>query len=119
MSGWAVRNDGQLYRSVAGPEEVTEDEWYTEDTPPEPVPLPPTPEQVLATVNAKRDEQLALAALRIAPLQDAVDLDDATPSDVARLKKWKQYRVALNRIDEQTTFPDTVDWPAAPDSTPL
>lgn len=86
MSGWAVRNDGQLYRAVAGPDEVTEDEWYTEETPPEPVALPPTPEQALAAANAQRDEQLTLAALRIAPLQDAVDLEDATTEDLASLK---------------------------------
>ena len=47
----------------------------------------------------QRDSLLALAAIRIAPLQDAVDLDDASDEEVALLKKWKQYRVALNRID--------------------
>lgn len=118
MSGWAVRNDGQLYRAVAGPDDVTEDEWYTEETPPDPVPLPPTPEQVLAAVNAKRDEQLALAALRIAPLQYAVDLNDATDAEIDRLKAWQQHSVALNRIDQQVAFPDTIDWPVAPDVPP-
>jgi len=48
-----------------------------------------------------RDDLLRTAATRIAPLQDVVDLGDATDSDVARLKRWKQYRVALNRIEQQ------------------
>ncbi|VVP17308.1 hypothetical protein PS870_03627 [Pseudomonas fluorescens] len=54
------------------------------------------------------------AGIRIAPLQDAVDLGDASDGDVASLKLWKQYRVALNRIEQQTGFPVTVDWPVAP-----
>ncbi|WP_224795477.1 phage tail assembly chaperone [Pseudomonas fluorescens] len=33
---------------------------------------------------------------------------------MARLKRWKQYRVALNRIEQQMGFPVTVDWPTAP-----
>jgi hypothetical protein len=57
---------------------------------------------------------LGSAGIRIAPLQDAVDLGDASDSDVASLKLWKQYRVTLNRIERQTGFPATVDWPAAP-----
>lgn len=61
-----------------------------------------------------RDGLLAVAALRIAPLQDAVDVDDATPNDVAMLKKWKQYRVALNRIDQQSGYPTEIEWPVEP-----
>jgi hypothetical protein len=65
--------------------------------------------------RAQRDSLLSLAAIRIAPLQDAVDIDDATAADVALLKKWKQYRVALNRIQDQAGFPGQVDWPVAPE----
>lgn len=61
-----------------------------------------------------RDGLLAIATLRIDPLQDAVDIDDATSSDVAMLKKWKQYRVALNRIEQQAEFPLNIEWPVAP-----
>ncbi|NMZ37094.1 tail fiber assembly protein [Pseudomonas proteolytica] len=61
-----------------------------------------------------RDSLLAIAALRIAPLQDAVDVDDASPDDVAKLKKWKQYRVALNRIDQQAGYPTEIEWPVEP-----
>ncbi|EGE8141054.1 tail fiber assembly protein [Escherichia coli] len=35
----------------------------------------------------------------IATLQDAVDFDMATESEISQLKAWKQYRVRLNRVD--------------------
>jgi len=68
----------------------------------------------LQAANAKRDDLLSVAALRIAPLQDAVDLDAATDADTTNLKLWKQYRVAVNRVSEQPGFPATIDWPAPP-----
>ncbi|NMZ35353.1 tail fiber assembly protein [Pseudomonas proteolytica] len=61
-----------------------------------------------------REGLLVVATLRIAPLQDAVDIDDATSNDLAMLKKWKQYRVALSRIEQQAGFPLTIEWPVAP-----
>lgn len=75
---------------------------------------PPNAEQVLASALALRDKLLAMATLRINPLQDAVDLDDATDADTALLKKWKQYRVAVNRIPDQDGFPNKIDWPLQP-----
>ncbi len=74
----------------------------------------PTPEQVLAAANAQRDALLVSAGLRIAPLQDAVDLDAATADDVASLRLWKEYRVAVNRVSGQAGFPALIDWPVAP-----
>ncbi|WP_224795577.1 tail fiber assembly protein [Pseudomonas fluorescens] len=61
-----------------------------------------------------RDGLLGSAGIRIASLQDAVDLGDASDGDVASLTRWKQYRVALNRIEQQTGFPAKFDWPIAP-----
>lgn len=61
-----------------------------------------------------RDNLIREAATRIAPLQDAVDLGEASDEDMANLKKWKQYRVALNRIDQQSGYPVTIDWPVEP-----
>ena len=75
-----------------------------------PVPATPTAAQVLS----ERDRLLQLAAVRIAPLQDAVDIGDATPADTAALLAWKKYRVALNRIEQQSGFPAVVVWPVAP-----
>ncbi|MDE9434421.1 tail fiber assembly protein [Xenorhabdus bovienii] len=49
---------------------------------------------------------------RIAPLQDAVDLDIATGQEIAQLKEWRKYRVLLNRVD-CSTAPD-IAWPEQP-----
>lgn len=116
MSGYAVRNDRQGWYAVDGPENIGADEWYTEDTPPDPVPLPPTYDEQIALAMAQRDLLLTLAAIRIAPLQDAVDLDESTSDEVALLKLWKQYRIALNRVEQQAGYPAEIDWPLSPDT---
>lgn len=67
-----------------------------------------------ADVVAWRDGLLVQASLRIAPLQDAVDLGEATPEEAASLLEWKRYRVDLNRIATQEGFPSAVDWPIQP-----
>lgn len=58
---------------------------------------------------SQREQRMALASAMIAPLQDAVDLGDATDDEVASLKKWKTYRVALSRVDLVNPV-----WPEAP-----
>ncbi|VVO86795.1 tail fiber assembly protein [Pseudomonas fluorescens] len=72
---------------------------------------PITPEMELANNTATRNSLLSIATLAINPLQDAVDLDDATDADIALLKKWKQYRVAVNRAD--LNLPNVI-WPVPP-----
>ena len=61
----------------------------------------------------QKNTLLSQAAAAIAPLQDAVDVDDATDEELASLKAWKKYRVALNRLD-LSAAPD-IDWPAVPE----
>jgi hypothetical protein len=56
----------------------------------------------------------AIADYAIAPLQDAVDVDEATDADLAALKSWKKYRVALSRVIEQPQYPDAIEWPVVP-----
>lgn len=75
---------------------------------------PPAPLPTAAEVLTQRDNLLRTAAIRIAPLQDAVDLDDASPTELALLTAWKQYRVKLNRIELQAGFPGAVEWPPEP-----
>lgn len=77
----------------------------------EPVPYQPTSDEILARNESERDRLLTSAALAIAPLQDAVDLDDAKPEEIVMLKKWKQYRVAVNRTDLTILNPT---WPDIP-----
>lgn len=83
---------------------------------PEPDPVvEPTPDELAQAALAQRDRLLGVAAIRIAPLQDAVDLDRATPETVERLKQWKGYRVDLNEIEHQEGFPASISWPIVPD----
>lgn len=77
-------------------------------------PPPSLPLPTVAELLAQRDALLTQAALRIAPLEDAIDLDLETPEDIEALTAWKQYRVALSRIEQQDGFPADVEWPAAP-----
>ena len=74
----------------------------------------PTAEQVLAATNSKRDGVLAVATLRIAPLQYAVDLGSATDADKTNLQLWKQYSIDVNRVTEQTSYPNEITWPTPP-----
>ncbi|MEL5561888.1 tail fiber assembly protein [Serratia nevei] len=57
----------------------------------------------------KKSALLSKAAEVIAPLQDAIDLDEATSKEIADLKVWKKYRVLVNRVD--VTNPE---WPEEP-----
>jgi hypothetical protein len=118
---FAVKKDGTGWRAVDGPEpnpEVMtwefpdyEHETFSLDDPPAAIPLP---EEVLERARVERDRLLSIAAMRIAPLQDAVDLDKATDAEVGLLKKWKQYRVALNQVQDQQGFPENISWPVEP-----
>ena len=95
--------------------EVTIDNGFKVAPPLVPEPEPePTLGELTAIANGRRDYLLKLAAFRIAPLQDAIDLDSATDVDKANLKLWKQYRVDVNRVPDQAGFPTTIDWPAQP-----
>ena len=71
-------------------------------------------EQLRTTAMAEVAQRRAAADLAIAPLQDAVDLDDATPAEAEALIAWKRYRVSLNRLQDQPDYPSAIDWPALP-----
>lgn len=75
---------------------------------------PPTDAQLRGEALGQRDVFLAAATIKIAPLQDAEDLGDATPGEEEALKAWKRYRVALNRIEGQDGYPALIEWPIAP-----
>jgi hypothetical protein len=75
------------------------------------VPRAPSPAEILARNTVARNGLLELAAQRIAPLQDAVDLEMATADDTTKLTAWKRYRVEVNRIDLTLQLPA---WPAEP-----
>lgn len=74
-------------------------------------PMPPAPS--IPDMMATRDGLLQMATLRIAPLQDATDLGEATAAETTALRDWKVYRVALNRLDFAVV---PLVWPIAPDA---
>lgn len=71
-------------------------------------------EQHLAQIVTETSTLRAVADSAIDPLQDAVDLEEATEAEAAKLKAWKKYRIALIRVPDQPGYPDTIDWPAPP-----
>lgn len=71
----------------------------------------PTQDELIASAESKKSSLLAAAAVAIAPLQDAVDLDIATGEETALLTAWKKYRVKVMRVD--TSKPE---WPTPPGS---
>lgn len=76
--------------------------------------IAPSPEDVLSLARAKRDSLIAYATLRIDPLQDDVDLDEATPEGIALLKAWKKYRSEVNKTETRVGWPDSPNWPEPP-----
>ncbi|OEC52278.1 tail fiber assembly protein [Pseudomonas sp. ENNP23] len=68
----------------------------------------------IAQAISWRDALLRSAAMRMAPLQDAMDLGEATADEQEQLRVWKNYRVQLNRIEQQPGFPNSIEWPEPP-----
>lgn len=75
---------------------------------------PPEPDtaELIEAAEEKRNTLIAEATIAIAPLQDAIDLEEATEEEKSRLIVWKKYRVQLNRVDTGNA-PDIV-WPEKP-----
>jgi len=69
-----------------------------------------------ADAVAELDRRRKEADHEIEPLQDAVDIDEATEAGLNLLKLWKKYRVALSKVETQSTYPANIDWPVPPDS---
>jgi hypothetical protein len=97
---------------ITGLDPQPQQDWtYADGKFEEPLEIVLTAAEVLSRNTSTRDYLMAQAAAAIAPLQDAVDLDEATAAEAAALKKWKQYRVAVNRIDLTQIAPA---WPSQP-----
>ncbi|MNJ30611.1 Caudovirales tail fiber assembly protein [compost metagenome] len=98
--------NGQSNRKEIAPDDTG---WPVLKDPP-----PPTFEELTVMASGERSRLMALATVEIAPLQDAVDVGDATPEEEARLVTWKQYRIAVSRTTQQPGWPTDVDWPESP-----
>ncbi|MGG5150452.1 tail fiber assembly protein [Alcaligenes aquatilis] len=75
------------------------------------LPSGPSTDRVLLTNTATRDALMRHATVAMAPLQDAVDLDDATSGEILQLEAWKRYRALVNRVDLAHPAPK---WPEVP-----
>lgn len=71
-----------------------------------------TQAQLVAAAVAQKALLMSQCTDKIAPLQDAVDLDIATDDEKAQLAAWKKYRVLLNRIDTSSGL--DIKWPITP-----
>lgn len=112
IGGYAVDKKKAYCRWIDDSSDLYETE-YLSAIPVDPVPVPPTAEELKASALSKIDEILSLAATRIAPLQDAVDLEKPD-ADTALLIKWKQYRIDVNAVSAQKGFPAEIVWPIEP-----
>ncbi|MLM32161.1 phage tail protein, partial [Salmonella enterica subsp. enterica] len=63
----------------------------------------------LRQAEETKNRLLQIASEKIAPLQDAVDLDEATDKEKASILAWKKYRVLVNRVDTVNPV-----WPEQP-----
>ncbi|HDR2560019.1 TPA: tail fiber assembly protein [Enterobacter ludwigii] len=102
---YSYLNDGQSRGKV-----IVTDE-YGQPVLSEPAPF--TSEQIATFTETKKIELMGVANSRIQPLQDAVELGEATETEAARLIAWKKYRVLLNRVD--TSLGTEPDWPELPE----
>lgn len=87
------------------------------NTLPEPpiVEAPPIPTlDPMLEAQAEHARLRKIADYMIAPLQDAVDIGEASEEDEAALLLWKRYRVALSKVSLQPTYPNLVLWPVPP-----
>lgn len=72
-----------------------------------------SPAELGAQAESTKTELLETAAKKIAPLQDAEELEIATAEEREALKAWKKYRVLLNRVD--TSKASDIEWPEPPE----
>lgn len=71
----------------------------------------PTQQEVFNRNKQYQEMLLSASALKLAPLQYAVDLEMATAEESALLLSWKRYSVYVNRVDLTKISPE---WPTQP-----
>lgn len=98
--------------------------WVVNPAPP----IPPPDYLAINTAEVERLQRLANAQVtalqgRVDTLNDAVDLEMATPAEIAeqpvraaQLKAWKTYRILVGRVSTQATWPSAPSWPVQPET---
>lgn len=64
--------------------------------------------------NVERDKRLRDVVIRVAPLQYAYELGEATSNQLTALQALKRYAVTMAQIELQPGYPAAIDWPVAP-----
>ncbi|MBK5510645.1 tail fiber assembly protein [Pseudomonas sp. TH15] len=67
-----------------------------------------------AQAEIDRDNRLRTVVIRVAPLQYAYDLGEATSEQLTALQAWKRYALKLTQIELQPDYPLSIIWPTAP-----
>lgn len=67
----------------------------------------------LEVAQQQKNTLLSTASAAIERLQDAIDIDDASDEEASLWKTWKQYRLALNRLDLSSA--PNIEWPQPPE----
>ncbi|PRB55368.1 phage tail protein [Pseudomonas sp. MYb2] len=68
----------------------------------------------VAQADIERDKRLQEVVIRVAPLQYAYELGEASSDQLTVLQAWKRYAVKLANIELQPDYPLSIDWPVAP-----
>lgn len=79
-----------------------------------PTVLPKSQAEMKADVIAQRDVLLDLANEATAGMSDAFVAGLLDAVDTAKFKAYAAYKLALNKIDIQQGFPETIVWPITP-----
>jgi hypothetical protein len=99
--------EGFTLEAPASPfEKWQDDEWVVDDA------------ATTAALKRKAAKKKALltqfSTSMISTLQNAVDLEIASETEIANLKSWKIYGVELNRVEIVARAPLDSEWPASP-----
>lgn len=113
---WPGTDKVKSVMSVGGEEDVPDGCAFLPEgsTIPDAVPPEPTAAEKLDLAMVERDRLLGVAALRISPLQYAIDLGVATEAEKENLRLWKIYSLEVNRVPGQPSFPEVIEWPVEP-----
>ena len=97
-----------------------DDPMYLDFINPQPSILEVQSAKLLALNQLASSQKTALAS-RVETLSDAVELEMATPAEIAELPirkaqlvEWKRYAVFLGRVTSQEGWPPEVEWPVQP-----
>jgi hypothetical protein len=80
-------------------------------------PFPPPSQEhldalALSMAKDRQSKEMSVANEAVVALQDKVDADLATPSEKAKLKSWKIFRVALREVNLADPM---AEWPTRPE----